>query len=655
MRFHWLALSCLSIFLFCTPAKAGKLLSWEFEADDNHLVFITDEAIQPKAQLLANPSRLVIDLPKTALESKTVKEEYSGAFRSFRVGQFDEDTTRIVIELAPGYSIDPEQVRFRGLSATQWTVDFPSPRITPLSKISRLSDQEQSIEIPSLTLNAPVNSPSTATSLINSERNTASTTTSQTTLVTDTASATTSQIVSVADSTYVTATRNGFFIGIDGNRNNEIQKSRDRDTINFDLEGITLPQDLTSKTVAVNQDGVSNIEFTQTSTSPPQARISLKVGENSSDWLATFSRLRGLIIVPRGGVASTLASGESDSRARISTTLPSTATTTIDSVELADDDTQLLINANQNVTARTQQTSNGIYEIRIDNALLAKSFDGPQLSSNSPISELVVRQEDAGVVVFVTTKLGTRLGEIEQPEDNVVALSVQRGIAPPPPNNAPLFPPEQTISIDVPQSQPQPAIAPTLQARPLPPAPISQDKPLVIIDPGHGGDDPGTIGIDNLEEKNIVLPISLEVAEILEEQGVEVKLTRDSDYFISLEGRTDYANEIKADLFVSIHANAINLSRPDINGLETYYYESGRRLAEVIHWSILNSVNISDRGIRRARFYVLRHSAMPAVLVEVGFLTGAEDAPRLRDPSHRSQMAEAIARGIIEYLKQNKL
>ncbi|AFZ34229.1 cell wall hydrolase/autolysin [Stanieria cyanosphaera PCC 7437] len=635
MRFHWLALSCLSIFLFCSPAKAGKLLSWEFEADENHLVFITDEAIQPKAQLLANPSRLVIDLPSTSLGSKTVKEEYSGTIRSLRVGQFDQNTTRIVIELAPGYTIDPQEVKFRGLSATQWTVDFPSPRIEPLSRVSRLSSQGQSIEVPSVALSTiPASTSSTATRRVTS--------------VTDTSSTATRQVTSVTDSSYVTATRNGFFIGIDGNRNYDIQKSRDRDAINFDLEGIILPQDLSDQAVAVNQYGVSAIEFTQTSTSPPQARISLKVGEDSSDWLATFSRIRGLIIVPRAGVSSAIGSSE-----KIPTTL-SVGKTTIDAVELTDGDSQLLISANQNVTARTQQTSNGIYEIRIDNAELAEPFDGPLLQTDSPVSELVVRQESSGVVILVTTRLGIRLGEINQPENNLVALPIQRGLAPPPPNDAPLFPPEQTITtINVPQ--PERTITPTLQARPLPTAPIAHDKPLVVIDAGHGGQDPGTIGIGSLQEKHIVLPISLEVAEILKEQGVEVKLTRDSDYFVSLQGRTDYANKIKADLFVSIHANAINLSRPDVNGLETYYYENGRRLAEVIHWSILNSVNISDRGIRRARFYVLRHSAMPAVLVEVGFVTGAIDAPRLRDPNHRSQMAQAIARGIIEYLKQNKL
>ncbi|MEY4520245.1 MAG: hypothetical protein RLZZ499_2845, partial [Cyanobacteriota bacterium] len=162
-------------------------------------------------------------------------------------------------------------------------------------------------------------------------------------------------------------------------------------------------------------------------------------------------------------------------------------------------------------------------------------------------------------------------------------------------------------------------------------------------------------GIDGLQEKDVILPIALDVEEILRKQNIDVVMTRDTDVFISLEGRTDLANRVKADLFVSIHANSINLSRPDVSGLETYYYDSGRRLAELVHWSILNGVNIDDRSIRRARFYVLRHSTMPAVLIEVGFVTGEVDADNLEDPNHRRLMAEAIAKGIVEYIKQNNL
>jgi N-acetylmuramoyl-L-alanine amidase len=106
-------------------------------------------------------------------------------------------------------------------------------------------------------------------------------------------------------------------------------------------------------------------------------------------------------------------------------------------------------------------------------------------------------------------------------------------------------------------------------------------------------------------------------------------------------------------VFVSIHANAISMSRPDVNGLETYYAPgsgAGLQLARSIHQSVLGNINMGDRGVRAARFYVIRNTSMPAALVETGFVTGAADAPRLADPGFRRQMAEAIARGILNYL-----
>lgn len=176
-----------------------------------------------------------------------------------------------------------------------------------------------------------------------------------------------------------------------------------------------------------------------------------------------------------------------------------------------------------------------------------------------------------------------------------------------------------------------------------------------MIDPGHGGQDPGAIGIGGLQEKDVILPISIMVKQYLEQQGIQVSLTRDSDFFVSLDGRTTMANRAGADLFVSIHANAISMSRPEVNGVETYYYQSGQRLAQMIHNSILRRINIRDRGVRTARFYVLRNSNMPSVLVETGFVTGRDDAPNLANPTFRQQMAEAIALGILEYIQQSGL
>jgi N-acetylmuramoyl-L-alanine amidase len=113
------------------------------------------------------------------------------------------------------------------------------------------------------------------------------------------------------------------------------------------------------------------------------------------------------------------------------------------------------------------------------------------------------------------------------------------------------------------------------------------------------------------------------------------------------------AEQVRADAFVSIHANSISLSRPDINGAETYYAPgsaSGAQLAKVILNSIVQNVNISSRGVRSARFYVIRKTSMPATLIETGFVTGAQDAPKLGDPTFQRQMAAAIAQGIIEFL-----
>jgi N-acetylmuramoyl-L-alanine amidase len=175
---------------------------------------------------------------------------------------------------------------------------------------------------------------------------------------------------------------------------------------------------------------------------------------------------------------------------------------------------------------------------------------------------------------------------------------------------------------------------------------------LVVIDPGHGGQDPGAIGIGGLQEKDVILPISLEVARYLEQRGVEVILTRSSDFFVSLQGRTDLSNRAGAALFVSIHANSVGMGRPEVNGLEVYYF-GNRTLSDAIHRNIIRSLDIRDRGVRRARFFVLRTAKMPSTLVEVGFVTGSEDAPNLRSANYQRRMAEAIAQGILEYIRQN--
>lgn len=186
--------------------------------------------------------------------------------------------------------------------------------------------------------------------------------------------------------------------------------------------------------------------------------------------------------------------------------------------------------------------------------------------------------------------------------------------------------------------------------RPSPTTPARRGEVLVMIDPGHGGRDPGAVG-NGLQEKEINLFISRRLQRTLEQRGYRVAMTRSSDFELDLQPRVDIAERANATVFVSIHANAISLSRPEVNGLETYYYSSGRNLARAIHSSVLRSTNLRDRGVRQARFYVLRNTSMPAVLVETGFITGREDSARLRSNAAREQIADAIAQGIIDYLR----
>jgi len=276
------------------------------------------------------------------------------------------------------------------------------------------------------------------------------------------------------------------------------------------------------------------------------------------------------------------------------------------------------------------------------------------LTRNSPISQIRVRQKDEEtVVVQVQSSPGVQISDdLNQPSANTLAITL-RQLRQPTRRNLPSLNNwnQRQQTIRVPQSPPT-------STQPAPPPPVSrgnnQEDLLVVLDPGHGGKDPGAVGIGGLREKDVVLPISHHVRQTLESNGLSVKMTRWDDRFVSLGGRTAMANREDADLFISIHANAISMSRPDVNGTETFYYASGRALAQAIQRSIISKMNTRDRGVKKANFYVLRNSAMPAVLVEVGFVTGREDAPRLADPNFRKRMAEAIADGILQYVQQTQ-
>jgi N-acetylmuramoyl-L-alanine amidase len=221
----------------------------------------------------------------------------------------------------------------------------------------------------------------------------------------------------------------------------------------------------------------------------------------------------------------------------------------------------------------------------------------------------------------------------------------------------------------------------------------------VVVDPGHGGNDPGAIGRTGLREKDVNLDIAKRIAGLLKKEGIEIIMTRSSDRFIPLGSRVDIANRVDADLFISVHANANRVR--SMNGFEVYYVDptvsdSKRALFAAQHVSLKvprtefasNSTNlkailwdmiytnnraesielsravcsslndelgIKILGIKGARYAVLRGIRMPGVLIEVGFLSNSEEEGKLKNGFYRQKIAEAVVGGVKDYCRSPTL
>jgi N-acetylmuramoyl-L-alanine amidase len=214
----------------------------------------------------------------------------------------------------------------------------------------------------------------------------------------------------------------------------------------------------------------------------------------------------------------------------------------------------------------------------------------------------------------------------------------------------------------------------------------------VVIDAGHGGHDSGTVGPNGLMEKELVLDVAQRLGALITKQmGAEVIYTRSTDVFIPLEERTKIANDQKADLFISVHANSS--SEPSATGVETYYFnltsdKSGLDLAtrenasadsaisdlnDLLHKAVLQtkkeesrefaqrvqaslcaaaqktSSHPVDRGVRQAPFVVLIGATMPSILAEIGFVSNPHDEKLLRRTDQRQKIADALYKGVLQY------
>jgi N-acetylmuramoyl-L-alanine amidase len=211
----------------------------------------------------------------------------------------------------------------------------------------------------------------------------------------------------------------------------------------------------------------------------------------------------------------------------------------------------------------------------------------------------------------------------------------------------------------------------------------------IVIDPGHGGKDPGAVSRSGLQEKHMVLDVAKRLKDLLEDSGTyHVYLTRENDVFIPLEERTTFANQKQADIFISIHINSC--TRPEARGVETYYLslasdeearataalenasagktikdlgnllhyilrgakvKESRELARNVQSRLCQHTGSSDRGVRRAPFIVLIGAKAPSILVELGFISNRQDELLLRSDQYRDKLAQALKEAVEDYIK----
>lgn len=171
----------------------------------------------------------------------------------------------------------------------------------------------------------------------------------------------------------------------------------------------------------------------------------------------------------------------------------------------------------------------------------------------------------------------------------------------------------------------------------------------IVIDPGHGGKDPGAEGVSGNHERAYTLALSQKVFDLLQQEPMfEAYLTRTDDTFVHLEDRNQFAHDLDADALVSIHGNTYQ--DPDVSGTETYYYaDDSIPLAREVHEHLVEATGFRDRGVRKEGWKVLTGSNNLAILLEVGFLTNPGDEMEMLSESHQDRTAQGIVNGIKDY------
>jgi N-acetylmuramoyl-L-alanine amidase len=462
----------------------------------------------------------------------------------------------------------------------------------------------------------------------------------------------------------------------------------------FDLTG-TRPK-LGTKgqhTIPVNDTLLKQIRLAETQ--PGTTRVVLDLAadvESSASQLANPSRLVVELrpLAPKPSVAMSTTGGQVITPSAPSTSAPSATIKPNDLPAITPDDLKI-----PEKVATKPEAPKPVDAPKVAEA--SKPVEGTTISaSRSPITSVskpVMERERMETAISKSLPEVPAAKTPAAPKPAVELAKSVPDLPKPEPVDPPVAPPSAKIAVER-----KPAALPTPKPAKLPKGDTSLTRVLglkvgrIVLDPGHGGNDTGTIGPGGLMEKDLVLDITKRLGELIESRlGSEVIYTRMDDVFVPLEERTRLANQEKADLFLSIHANSspARLS----SGVETYYlnFTTDRTALEVaarenassqmsVHElrdvvqkialrdkvdesrefaarvqrslyaaSVKTNNKARDRGVKKAPFVVLIGAKMPSVLAEIGFVSNPKDEALFKKPEHRQKLAEALFRGIQQY------
>ena len=592
-------------------ATAVQLQSWTYNPVLGRLELNIRGQTQPRLFTLDNPSRIVVDLPNVKWGRPEERKTYSGRVQSVRVSQFSPTITRLVLDIDPSQPIAQRETQLLSPSPNKWAVQLLIPPQFGLTQTT--SDPTPTPPTP--TPPTPATAPTPSTPLTLPERSPATTVRTH--------------ILGIEP------LEEGFLVRTNGPVNISTRRVFNPHRVAVDFFNTDVSQMNGPKELAVNRFGVSMLRAGQFQ--PTVARIALDVERTSGTWEGRYDSARGgVILTPAGSTTVPISTSNTDSssatRTSGSTSTASTTSTTIQSVQVQGN--RLVISANGFMFYRSKwDESSKTYQISVSPARLPESMADPGLVANGPIERVRFAQENSNTVsILVEPTSGVEVREPNSGQGSrritLEFLGGSTATAPAPtPRPAPVFPP------------------------PAAPASSASSNGIVVaIDPGHGGRDPGALGVGGIREKELTLSLGIRVQQLLQQQGFKVVMTRMDDREILLQPRIDRAVAGGASILVSIHGNALN--RSNISGVETYYLRpDSARLAQVMHRSIIAGTGAVDRNIRRARFYMVRETptTMPSVLLETGYLTNPTEAQRLRSAEYRERLAQAIARGIAAY------